>query len=224
MANENDARPISDKVPNGEAGRGETHGDAIDGLTPDRSNGYEQTAQVFMVNRHRHRIGAATVRFWAAALPDGAAVLELGCGDGVPISEVLIEAGVRLHAVDASPTLLRVFQQRYPEVPSRCEGVEDSDFFGRSFDAVIAWGLMFLLPAATQRELIPKVADHLVRGGQFLFTAPTMAMEWKDVVTDKTSVSLGRDEYVALLRAAGLTLVQELEDEGENHYLISVKR
>lgn len=222
MANENDARPISGKVPSSEADRGEIH--AIDGRAPDRSNGYEQTAQVFMANRHRHRIGAATVRFWAAALPDGAAVLELGCGDGVPISEVLMEAGVRLHAVDASPTLLRVFQERYPSVPTRCESVEDSDFFGRSFDAVVAWGLMFLLPATTQRELIPKVADHLVRDGQFLFTAPPMATEWKDVVTGKTSVSLGRDEYAALLRAAGLTLVQELEDEGENHYFISAKR
>ena len=42
-----------------------------------------------------------------------------------------------------------------------CEAVEDSSFFGRTFDGVIAVGLLFLLSAAEQRDLIRRVAFAL---------------------------------------------------------------
>ncbi|HMI63810.1 MAG TPA: class I SAM-dependent methyltransferase, partial [Puia sp.] len=45
-----------------------------------------------------------------------------------------------------------------------CESVERSSFFNRSFDGVIAVGLMFLLSEETQRTLIPKMAAALNPG------------------------------------------------------------
>ena len=53
-----------------------------------------------------------------------------------------------------------------------CEPVEETSFFGQMFDGVIAWGLMFLLPAETQRSLIHRVGKVVKGGGRFLFTAP----------------------------------------------------
>ena len=93
-------------------------------------------------------------------------MLELGCGHGV-ISEVLAGAGpagaglagagVMLFAVDASPTLLAVFRKRFPGVRTECAAAEDSSFFGRRFDGVVAWGLIFLLEEESQRRLIAKM-------------------------------------------------------------------
>ena len=34
-------------------------------------------------------------------------------------------------------------------------------FFNRMFDGVVAWGLIFLLPAEEQRRLIQRVARHI---------------------------------------------------------------
>jgi 2-polyprenyl-3-methyl-5-hydroxy-6-metoxy-1,4-benzoquinol methylase len=51
----------------------------------------------------RSRIGAATVRSWARSLPPGAAILDLGCGSGVPIAQALLADGFDVHGVDASP-------------------------------------------------------------------------------------------------------------------------
>jgi hypothetical protein len=42
--------------------------------------------------------------------------------------------------------------------------------------------------------------------------------ERSDIITGNESVSLGRDGYQAALRASGLTLMSETDDEGGNHY------
>src|SRR5262245_60327577 len=141
----------------------------------DRSNGYEGVAAEFLAGRggpRSARIGAEMVRKWARQLPAGTTVLELGCGSGVPITEVLVEEGLAVHGVDAAPSLVAAFKVRFPGTPVACEPVEESAFFGRQFDAVLSWGLMFLLPEPDQLALIRRIGDVLKPGGRLLFTSP----------------------------------------------------
>lgn len=194
----------------------------------DPSNGYDAIADEFLAGRGDRRtredaIGVATVRAWARTIRPGGAVLDLGCGPGDPITHVLIDAGLAAHGVDASPHMVSAFRSRFPGVPVECSSVERSDFFGREFDGVIAWGLLFLLPADAQERLIPKVAHALARDGRFLFTAPAQVCEWRDAMTGQQSHSLGADAYRGLLETAGLILIGEAEDEGENHYYFARK-
>ena len=191
--------------------------------TDDRSNGWEAVAKEFMETRARASVGAATVQAWARSLPRGGSVLDLGCGSGVPISEVLIDQGLAVCGIDASPTLAEAFRRRFPNAPIACEAVEESAFFRRTFDGAVAWGLMFLLPPATQRDVIVRVARVLNSGGRFLFTAPAQACSWTDQSTGRTSISLGADAYTAALAEAGLSTCGEYVDEGENHYYDAVK-
>jgi 2-polyprenyl-3-methyl-5-hydroxy-6-metoxy-1,4-benzoquinol methylase len=185
---------------------------------PDLSNGYESVAQAFMARHGRSAIGVANVRAWARALPCGASILDLGCGSGVPISRALIEDGFSVYGVDASATMVAAFRDRFPQAPVACEAVEHSAFFSRTFDGVIAWGLMFLLPAEVQQAVIRKVAAALNPGGRFLFTSPEQACTWADALTGLPSLSLGGEAYKAALHSAGLTLVGQYRDEGDNHY------
>ena len=141
----------------------------------DRSNGYEGVAAEFLASRGRASstaIGTRAVRDWARSLPRGAAVIDLGCGSGVPITEVLVSEGLSVFAVDAAPSLVRAFRRNFPEIPVACESVEDSLFFDRKFDGVLAWGLMFLLHPEEQRRLIHRIGHRLVPGGRLLFTSP----------------------------------------------------
>jgi 2-polyprenyl-3-methyl-5-hydroxy-6-metoxy-1,4-benzoquinol methylase len=171
-----------------------------------------------MRRRGESNIGVVTVRRWAHALRPGATILDLGCGHGVPLAMALIDDGFTIYGIDASETLTAAFRSRFPQARVTCEAVEGSDFFGRTFDAVIAIGLIFLLDADSQRHLIRKVAQTLTAGGHFLFTSPGKACAWTDVLTGGASLSLGADGYRAALMAAGLTLVDEYVDEGDNHY------
>jgi len=165
-------------------------------------------------------IGAAAVREWSQTVPPGSSILDLGCGHGVPVSQVLIVEGFTLYGVDASAKLIAAFRQRFPNAYTECSAVEDSEFFGRTFDGVVAVGLMFLLPAEIQRIVIGKVAKALSPGGKFMFTSPQEPVSWPDALTGHPSVSLGLAGYEQILRAEGLFLVGEGSDEGGNHYFL----
>ena len=186
-------------------------------ISRDKSNGYEQIAEHFIAARNSP-IGPATVKEWTKTLQPGSAILDLGCGHGVPTSQVLVEQGFAVYGVDASAKLIAEFRKRLPTARAECSAVEDSEFFQRKFPAVIAWGLIFLLLVDTQHLLIRKVARALEPGGKFLFTATKQAVTWRDSLTDLESVSLGAERYEQMLNAEGLMFTGETTDEGENHY------
>ena len=160
-----------------------------------------------MSTRSNSSIGVVSVRDWAASLPRGGFVLDLGCGHGRPISKALIDEGFIVYGIDASPSMIAAFRSHFPDAALECSAIEDSHLFGRRFDGVSAWGLMFLLASEVQATLIHKVAMALKPGGRFLFTAPHQACEWLDNLTGKTSVSLGSDTYRKLIESEGLALV-----------------
>lgn len=191
----------------------------------DKSNGYENIAAKFIAIRGHasNGIGAATVRNWARTLPQGAAVLDLGCGTGIPISAVLTDEGMMVYGIDASVTLSNAVRQNFPHAPVACESAEDSSFFNRKFDAIISWGLIFLLSKDAQERVIQKMSYALQAGGKLLFTSPSQETEWEDVMTKRYSRSLGGKKYKELLSASGLFVIEEFEDEGENHYFSSTK-
>jgi SAM-dependent methyltransferase len=97
--------------------------------------------------------------------------IDLGCGLGFPITEVLVAEGLNVFAVDAAPSFVEAFRRNLPNTPVVCEAVQDSTFFDRRFEAVLAWGLIFLLSPEDQRHLIRRIVDILVPGGRLLFTS-----------------------------------------------------
>lgn len=192
----------------------------------DRSNGYEGVAVEFLARRGSGRstgVGVNPVRKWARTLPREAAVIDLGCGPGFPITEVLVAERLNVFGVDAAPSFVETFRRNLPNTPVVCEAVQDSRFFDRTFDGVLAWGLIFLLSPEDQRRLIQRFADILVPGGRLLFTSPAQPAVWSDVMTELESRSLGAEEYRRLLSEGGFSIADEYEDEGQNHYFDAIK-
>ena len=189
----------------------------VDPLHRDASNGYEAVASEFAAVRSAE-IGVATVRAWARDLEPGASILDIGCGNGLPIAAALVGDGFDVYGVDAAPTLVAEFRRRLPNATVACEAVETSAFFDRTFDGIIAIGLLFLLPAHRQSEALGRIAAGLKPGGRLLFTSPREPCTWADSLTGLASTSLGHDRYESILSEAGLALVEEYRDEGGNHY------
>jgi SAM-dependent methyltransferase len=191
----------------------------------DESNGYDNIAELYINGRGRavNGIGAAAARAWAKTFNTGSCILDLGCGTGIPVTKILLEAGLNAYAIDASPKMVADFRQNFPNVPVACESVERSLFFDRTFDGIISVGMIFLLPEKNQRALIPKMAAALNPGGRLCFTSPVEPITWNDAMTEQRSVSLGAEEYRKLMQASGLTIAEEFEDEGGNHYFSGIK-
>jgi len=164
----------------------------------DQSNGYEGIAAEFLAGRGRApatAVGAKEVRDWARTLPPGAAVIDLGCGSGLPITKVLVSEGLNVYGIDASPSFVEAFRHNLPAIPVACESVQNSSFFDRTFDGVVAWGLIFLLLPEEQRRLIQRVANVLVPGGRLLFTSCAERLVWNYAMTGWESRSLSAAEY-----------------------------
>lgn len=191
-------------------------------MRTDHSEGWDDVAKQFIAARSN--IGAHLVRSWARdTLPQSGSVVDVGCGSGVPIAQVLVDEGFEVFGIDASPTLIAAFRHRFPNAQSACEAAQDSAFFGRTFDAAISIGLLFLLAEHDQRKVIRRIANSLNPGGRLLFSAPREICEWRDTLTGRRSKSLGAEGYELLLQESGLYLVGCHVDEGENNYYDAVR-
>jgi 2-polyprenyl-3-methyl-5-hydroxy-6-metoxy-1,4-benzoquinol methylase len=83
-------------------------------LKQDPTNGYESIARDFLAYRSKSTIGAETIRSWARTLGPKAVILDLGCGNGIPITETLVREGHTLYGIDSSPTLISSYREHFP--------------------------------------------------------------------------------------------------------------
>lgn len=179
---------------------------------------YEEHAHEFMQWREQSQIGVSTILQWSSLLRPQSSVLDLGCGSGKPIATILAQRGYAMYGIDTSSSLVEAYLRQVKNASAACESIESSRFFDRQFDAAIAIGLIFLLPEATQIQLLRRLASSLTIDGHLLFTAPIQVHSWKDVLTGADSLSLGRESYLRIGAEAGFKLENEWVDEGQNHY------
>jgi SAM-dependent methyltransferase len=140
-------------------------------------------------------------------LPDGANVLELGCGRGVPGTRELARRH-RVTGVDISAVQIELARHHVPEASFVHADATELDIAAGSLDAVVALYVFGHIPADEQRELIGRIALWLDEGGLFLATfgagdaGEDVDEDW--LGTPMFFASLGGDSYLPLLRECGL--------------------
>lgn len=189
----------------------------------DASRGWDAAADLLIGHRAQSTIGVDVLRAWAAQLPSGASILDLGCGAGAPVSTTLVDLGFRVAGIDGSPRLVEAYRARVPHAEALCEAVETSAWFGRTFDAIVAIGLLFLNDEAAQRAIVAHLGRAVVPGGRVLVTAPWQTATWIDPTTRLECRSLGRAEYVRAFARAGFAVDVMPTDDGGNHYYSAVR-
>lgn len=132
--------------------------------------GYDALSQ-----RYDEAFGAETkYAAWIAdlrrRLPPGAAVLDLGCGGGVPVARDLAAAGHRVTGVDISGVQVDRARRRVPDAAFVCADIADAAFADASFDAVVSFYALIHLPVAEQPPLLRRIAGWLRPGGWFAAT------------------------------------------------------
>lgn len=105
-------------------------------------------------------------------LPDGAQVLELGCGAGVPCTEKLAERHDVL-GVDLSQHQVDLARTTVPAARFEKADMTALDFPDGSFDGICAFYSILHVPRAEQPGLIAKIARWLKPGGLFLASLGT---------------------------------------------------
>lgn len=174
--------------------------------------------------------GAPEVMALAASIHPGGRVLDIGCGNGVPLTKVLLASGHRVVGLDSARSMLRRFRVNCPEAPAVMGSAQACPFAEDIFDAAIAWGVLFHLTQAEQVKAFASVSRVLKTGAPFLFTAgyPDVADDSLDHVTTMNDVefhyySFTKDGYRSVLHNHGFALVNFHTDKGDNGYYLALK-
>jgi len=165
---------------------------------------YERQAARYDADRGKSLFERAWLDRALADVPEGGAVLDLGCGAGRPIGVYLVEQGFAVTGVDFSPAMLALFSHHVPGAKAVLADMRSLDL-GHGFDAIIGWGSFFHLTEAEQRVALPGIAAHLAPGGRLLLTVgPGAGEAWGTVGDERVyHASLSQPDYAALLSAAG---------------------
>lgn len=144
----------------------------------------------------------------------GSRVLDLGCGNGIPVARELAKRH-RVTGVDLSEVQIERARTLVPDAEFVCADMTEVSFEPASFDAVTAFFSIINVPAAEQPKVIQNVAEWLAPGGVFLAIVGKVKGDWieerwRGVEGAAMFYShAGLDASRASVRDAGFEIVEE---------------
>jgi SAM-dependent methyltransferase len=111
---------------------------------------------------------AAWVEELAGLLPDGARVLDLGCGAGLPATRELADRRLQVVGVDFSAVQLQRARRLVPAASLVQADMTELRLRPASLDAVVSFYALIHVPLADQQALLPRIQGWLRPGGYLL--------------------------------------------------------
>jgi len=175
---------------------------------------YERHAAAFDRDRGKRLVERMWFERFRHVMPEGADVLDLGCGSGEPVARYLIEAGHRVTGVDSSPTLIGLCRSRFPD-ETWIAGDMRQVSLPRRFGGIVAWNSFFHLTPDDQRAMFGIFEAHAEPDAALMFTSGPAAGEAIGAYQGEAlyHASLDPAEYETLLAAHGFSTVQHVVED-----------
>ncbi|WZB73013.1 class I SAM-dependent methyltransferase [Achromobacter xylosoxidans] len=135
---------------------------------------YQEHARAFERQRSRDLFERGWLTRFLALLPASGKprVLDIGCGNGVPIARHLIEQGCEITGVDTSLPLLAGAQAAFPDHRWIAADMRRMPL-NETFHGLIAWHSFFHLRPEDQRPMFATFARLAAPGAPLMFTSGT---------------------------------------------------
>jgi SAM-dependent methyltransferase len=164
-------------------------------------------------------------------VPAGGAILDLGCGCGVPLARDLAAGGYAVTGVDLSAVQVERARQLVPAARFVHVDAAQVEFPAASFDAVVSLYALIHLPLDEQPALLGRIGRWLRPGGWLLATTGQRAWTgtedgWLGGDTPMWWSHADAATYRSWIGQAGLAVVtQEVVPEGDGaHALFWARR
>ena len=103
-------------------------------------------------------------------LPQSPKVLDLGCGTGIPIADLLVDRGADVVGVDRSKGLLDLARSNVPAADFVHGDVVTFNAEGR-YDGVVLWDVIFHIERHKHRDILERIAGWLRPQGLLIVTS-----------------------------------------------------
>lgn len=162
-------------------------------------------------------------------LEKNARILDLGCGNGLPIDKYLVEKGFKVIGIDLSEEQIRQAKINIPSAEFKVMDMDNLDFENKSYEAVISFHSIYHLPRSGHEKLIKKIYDILVEGGYLMITMGTTDWEGTDIIVEDIIMywsNFGRQTNVDIVRKVGFDVLYEeiYSSAGREHLIIFAKK
>lgn len=151
---------------------------------------------------------------FSSLLPDGAAVLDIGCGSGLPLARELDRKGFNVTGLDGARTMVELFKRNLPATPVHLMDMRQLDLSQR-FAGLLAWDSFFHLSPEDQRPMFRRFRAHATLGCALMFTSGTVEGSAIGELEGDSLYhgSLSTDEYHGLLHAEGFEVLEYVESD-----------
>ncbi|MDB5019242.1 MAG: Methyltransferase type 11 [Pedobacter sp.] len=149
-------------------------------------------------------------------LPEGASILDLGCGTGKPMMEYLLNHGFQVTGVDASYKMLEIAKENLPSATFFEADMRELSL-DMKFDAIMAWHSFFHLPQEDQPYMFDIFLKHMNTNGILIFTSGKERGEaWgMNGGENLFHASLDAQEYRSLLKKHNFQVLEYKEYDAE---------
>jgi ubiquinone/menaquinone biosynthesis C-methylase UbiE len=186
--------------------------------------GYDRIARDYLATKPGEAAQVlSTLILLTTYLPDGAKVLDLGCGAGVPATQFLSR---RFDAtgVDVSAQQLELARTFAPNATLIKSDMTALSFPEATFDLVVAFYSIIHVPREEQPALVVNIYEWLKPGGRFLATWPLVEWEgeekdWQGWGGTMWWSHFGGVDNLSMLREAGFIIESVEEHVGEEDWL-----
>ncbi len=177
---------------------------------------YQRHAAAFLAARTTRLVEKAWLDRFLDIAGRGAAILDVGCGSGVPIAAYMAGRGARVTGVDSSPALLAAFAGNVPGATAILSDMRSIRLEQR-FAGVLAWDSLFHLTRDDQRAMLARLAAHAAPGAALMFNSGPAdgiaigAFEGEPLF----HASLDPGAYRALLASHGFSVIAHRADDAD---------
>ena len=148
----------------------------MDHYTDIVASGYDKIAAMYHRERDRFNNDALLVRFQALLAPH-CAVLDVGCGAGMPVATTLSDTGFAVTGIDISTSMLDLAREHVPGATFVKMDMTSLAFDEGIFGGVVAFYSVFHVAMAEQPRVFASFYRLLHAGGVLLFTSGASAWE-----------------------------------------------
>lgn len=190
-------------------------------------DGYDKVASTYLVNRDRLKSGKY-VQQLLKLLPKKSTILDLGCGAGIPVDDMLIKAGHFVTGIDISSEQIKLARKN-------CRGgdyvvgdilrLKENEY---QVKAVVSFYTLFHFSRSDHLRLIRIFASYLSTDGILLITMGDREFEGPHTLHGVAmwSSQYGTVKNLELVKSAGFKILSNEIDTsgGERHLVIMAQK